>query len=144
MKKVVILGAGESGNGAALLAQQKGYEVWVSDFGLIKEGYKNELRQWGIDFEEGGHDMEKVLSADIIIKSPGIPEKAPVIKAIREKGIELISEIEWGFRFKGESRIVAITGSNGKSVSYTQRKRIRRGYGRQYRVQLCPADCRSA
>ncbi|OJV55933.1 MAG: UDP-N-acetylmuramoylalanine--D-glutamate ligase [Bacteroidetes bacterium 43-16] len=117
MKKVVILGAGESGNGAALLAQQKGYEVWVSDFGLIKEGYKNELRQWGIDFEEGGHDMEKVLSADIIIKSPGIPEKAPVIKAIREKGIELISEIEWGFRFKGESRIVAITGSNGKSTT---------------------------
>ncbi|RYD99756.1 MAG: UDP-N-acetylmuramoyl-L-alanine--D-glutamate ligase [Sphingobacteriales bacterium] len=117
MKKVVILGAGESGNGAALLAQQKGYEVWVSDFGTIKEGYKNELKQWGIAFEEGGHDMEKVLSADIIIKSPGIPGKAPVVKAIRDKGIELISEIEWGFRFKGDSKIIAITGSNGKSTT---------------------------
>lgn len=117
MKKVVILGAGESGNGAALLAQKQGYEVWVSDFGTIKEGYKNELKQWGIAFEEGGHDMDKVLSADIIIKSPGIPEKAPVVKAIRAKGIELVSEIEWGFRFKGESRIIAITGSNGKSTT---------------------------
>lgn len=117
MKKVVILGAGESGNGAALLAQKQGYEVWVSDFGTIKEGYKNELKQWGIAFEEGGHDMDKILSADIIIKSPGIPEKAPVVKAIRAKGIELISEIEWGFRFKGESRIIAITGSNGKSTT---------------------------
>ena len=117
MKKVVILGAGESGNGAALLAQKQGYEVWVSDYGTIKEGYKNELKQWGIAFEEGGHDMDKVLSADIIIKSPGIPEKAQVVKAIRAKAIELISEIEWGFRFKGESRIIAITGSNGKSTT---------------------------
>jgi len=117
MKQVVILGAGESGNGAALLAQKQGYRVWVSDFGTIKEGYKNELKQWGIAFEEGGHDMDKVLSADIIIKSPGIPEKAPVIKAIRAKGIELISEIEWGFRYKGESKIIAITGSNGKSTT---------------------------
>ncbi len=117
MKQVVILGAGESGNGAALLAQKQGYGVWVSDFGTIKEGYKNELKQWGIAFEEGGHDMDKVLSADIIIKSPGIPEKAPVIKTIREKGIELISEIEWGFRYKGDSKIIAITGSNGKSTT---------------------------
>lgn len=117
MKQVVILGAGESGNGAALLAQKQGYEVWVSDFGTIKEGYKNELKQWGIAFEEGGHDMDKVLSADIIIKSPGIPEKAPVVKAIRAKGIELISEIEWGFRYKGDSKIIAITGSNGKSTT---------------------------
>ena len=117
MKKVVILGAGESGNGAALLAQQQGYSVFVSDFGSIQERFKKELQQWGIAFEENGHDLEKVRSADIIIKSPGIPEKASVIKEIREKGIEIISEIEWAYRFKGESKIVAITGSNGKTTT---------------------------
>ncbi len=117
MKKAVILGAGESGNGAALLAQQKGYEVWVSDFGTIKENYKKELSDWAIEFEEGGHDLEKILAADVVIKSPGIPEKAPVVKAIREKGIELISEIEWGYRFKEDSKIIAITGSNGKTTT---------------------------
>lgn len=117
MKKVIILGAGESGNGAALLAQQQGFDVFVSDFGSIQERFKNELQQWGIAFEENGHDLEKVLAADIVIKSPGIPEKASVVKEIRAKGIELISEIEWAFRFKGESKIVAITGSNGKTTT---------------------------
>lgn len=117
MKKVVILGAGESGNGAALLAQQKGYEVWVSDFGTIKEQYKIELKNWGIEFEEGGHDEAKVLAADIVIKSPGIPEKAPIVKAIRAKGISLISEIEWAYQFKGDSKIIGITGSNGKTTT---------------------------
>lgn len=117
MRKIIILGAGESGNGAALLAQKNGYEVRVSDFGQIKEQYKAELEEWGIAFEEGGHDMESILSADIIVKSPGIPESAEVVRAIRRKGIELISEIEWAYRFKGSSKIIAITGSNGKTTT---------------------------
>lgn len=117
MKNVVVLGAGESGNGAALLAKQKGFEVLVSDFGPIRENYKKELEAWGVAYEENGHDEEKILAADIIIKSPGIPEKAPIIKKIRAKEIELISEIEWGFRFKEGSKIVAITGSNGKTTT---------------------------
>ncbi|HTO16150.1 MAG TPA: UDP-N-acetylmuramoyl-L-alanine--D-glutamate ligase [Edaphocola sp.] len=115
--KVVVLGAGESGNGAAILAQKQGYDVWVSDFGMIKQNYKDELESAGIAYEEGGHNMERVLAADVVVKSPGIPEKAPVVKAIREKGIELVSEIEWGFRFKGNSKIIAITGTNGKSTT---------------------------
>jgi UDP-N-acetylmuramoylalanine--D-glutamate ligase len=99
------------------LAKQKGFDVWVSDFGFIKENYKRELEEWGIAYEENGHDEAKILAADIIIKSPGISEKAPIIKKIREQGIELISEIEWGYRFKGESKLVAITGSNGKTTT---------------------------
>ncbi len=115
--KVVVLGAGESGNGAAILAQKIGCEVWVSDFGTIKPKYKEELTHLGIAFEEGGHSMDKVWDADVVVKSPGIPEKAPVVQAIREKGIELISEIEWAFQYKGNSKIVAITGTNGKSTT---------------------------
>lgn len=117
MKKVVVLGAGESGNGAALLAKQKGYQIWVSDAAAIKQQYKDELSQWGIAFEEGQHSMDEILAADIVIKSPGIPEKAGIVQAIRKKGIELISEIEWAYRFKGDSKIVGITGTNGKSTT---------------------------
>jgi UDP-N-acetylmuramoylalanine--D-glutamate ligase len=117
MKRIVVLGAGESGNGAAILAKQKGYDVFVSDFGAIKEQYKEELIAAQIAFEEQGHTEEKILQADIIIKSPGIPEKAGIIKKIRANNIELISEIEWAYRFKGESKIIAITGSNGKSTT---------------------------
>lgn len=117
MEFVVILGAGESGNGAAILAKQKGYGVWVSDFGVIKEKYKKELTAFGIDFEENGHDEAKILQADIIVKSPGIPEKAPIIKKLRAENKTIISEIEWAYRFIGDSKIVAITGSNGKSTT---------------------------
>lgn len=117
MKKVVVLGAGESGNGAALLAKQKGYQIWVSDAAAIKQQYKDELSQWGIAFEEGQHSMDEILAADIVIKSPGIPEKAGIVQEIRKKGIELISEIEWAYRFKGDSKIVGITGTNGKSTT---------------------------
>lgn len=117
MKRIVVLGAGESGNGAAILAKKEGFEVFVSDFGSIKEGYKEELRQHEIPFEEGGHTQEAILNADLVIKSPGIPEKAPIVKEIRQKGIELISEIEWAYRYKGDSKIIAITGSNGKSTT---------------------------
>ena len=116
-KKLVILGAGESGVGTALLATQQGYDVFVSDGGKIKEEYKNELLANGIDFEESSHTEEKILSADEVMKSPGIPEKNELVKKIREKGISIISEIEFAFRYKGNSKIIAITGSNGKTTT---------------------------
>ena len=116
-KKLIILGAGESGIGTALLATQQGYDVFVSDGGKIKEEYKNELISNGIDFEESGHTEEKILSADEVMKSPGIPEKNELVKKIREKGISIISEIEFAFRYKGDSKIIAITGSNGKTTT---------------------------
>lgn len=116
-KNIVVLGAGESGNGAAILAHKQGYKVFVSDFGSIKKQYKEELNEYNIPFEEKKHSENIILAADLIIKSPGIPEKASIIKKIREKQIEIISEIEWAYRFKGESKIIAITGSNGKSTT---------------------------
>jgi UDP-N-acetylmuramoylalanine--D-glutamate ligase len=116
-KKLVILGAGESGVGTALLATQQGYDVFVSDGGKIKEEYKKELLSNGIDFEESSHTEEKILSADEVMKSPGIPEKNELVKKIREKGISIISEIEFAFRYKGDSKIIAITGSNGKTTT---------------------------
>ena len=115
--RLVILGGGESGVGAALLGKQKGYEVFVSDAGVIKEKYKQELIEIGIEFEEGKHTSEKILNATEVMKSPGIPEKNEMVKAIRAKGIEVISEIELAYRFKGNSKIIAITGSNGKSTT---------------------------
>ena len=116
-KKFVILGGGESGVGAAILARKQGYEVFLSDAGQLKEGYKNELLQNNIAFEEGKHSEEKILAADEIMKSPGIPEKNELVKKIRAKGIPVISEIELAYRFKGESRVIGITGSNGKSTT---------------------------
>lgn len=115
--RLVILGSGESGIGAAILGKKKGYEVFVSDGGSIKPNYKQELFDNGIDFEEGQHTAEKVLNADEVMKSPGIPEKNELVKQIRAKGIPVISEIELAYRFKGNSKIVAITGSNGKSTT---------------------------
>jgi UDP-N-acetylmuramoylalanine--D-glutamate ligase len=115
--KLVILGGGESGVGAALLAKQNDFDVFVSDGGPIKEAFKNELLSHGIDFEESRHSKEKILNASLIIKSPGIPEKNEMVKEIRKKGIEIISEIEFAYRFKGESKIIGITGSNGKTTT---------------------------
>ena len=115
--KLVVLGAGESGIGAALLGKKNGYEVFVSDGGAIKDNYKKELIDNGIAFEEGKHTEEKILEADEVMKSPGIPEKNEMVKKIRAKGIGIISEIELAYRFKGNSKIVAITGSNGKSTT---------------------------
>jgi UDP-N-acetylmuramoylalanine--D-glutamate ligase len=116
-KKLVILGAGESGVGAALLAKQKGYEVFVSDGGAIKANFQKELEEASIEFEAGVNSAERILAADEVIKSPGIPEKNEMVKAIRAKGIPVISEIEFGYRYKGASKIAAITGSNGKSTT---------------------------
>ena len=114
---IVILGAGESGVGTALLAKQKGYNVFVSDASAIKPIFQAELEANGIAFESGMHDVERILAADEVMKSPGIPEKSELVKQIRAKGIPVISEIEFGYRYKGESKIVAITGSNGKTTT---------------------------
>ena len=114
---MVILGGGESGVGTALLAKQQGYDVFVSDGGMIKENYKQELTDNNIRFEESGHSEEQILSADEVMKSPGIPEKNELVKKIRAKGIPVISEIEFAYRYKGNSKIIAITGSNGKSTT---------------------------
>lgn len=116
-KRMVILGAAESGIGAALLAQQKGYDVFVSDGSAIKENFKAELEQQKISFEEGGHTDELVLNADEVMKSPGIPESSALVKKIRAKNIPIISEIELAYRYKGDSKIIAITGSNGKTTT---------------------------
>jgi UDP-N-acetylmuramoylalanine--D-glutamate ligase len=116
-KTIIILGAAESGVGAAILAKQQGYNVWVSDGGKIKEDYKQELEKYAIDFEEGQHSIDRILTADEIIKSPGIPEKAAIIQTIRENKINIISEIEFAYRYKGNSTIIAITGSNGKTTT---------------------------
>ncbi len=116
-KKLVILGAGESGVGAALLARKEGYHVFVSDAGGIAVHYKKDLQKAGVEFEEGLHSEIRILDADEILKSPGIPEKNELVKKIRKKNIPVISEIELAYRHKGNSRVIAITGSNGKSTT---------------------------
>jgi UDP-N-acetylmuramoylalanine--D-glutamate ligase len=116
-KRLVILGAAESGVGAAILGKARGWDVFVSDGGKIRDQFREVLQQSGITFEEGGHTMERILNADSVVKSPGISEKVPVMKKIREAGIEVCSEIEFGYRYKDGSKIIAITGSNGKSTT---------------------------
>ena len=115
-KRIVILGAGESGTGAALLAKAKGFDVFLSDKGEIKPKYKEQLLEQNIPFEEKQHTEELILNADEIIKSPGIPDKAELIKTLRKKGIPIISEIEFASRYTNKM-IIAITGSNGKSTT---------------------------
>jgi len=116
-KRIVILGAGESGVGAALLAQQQNYEVFVSDFGTIKPNYKEELINAAISFEEKQHTEAKIVNADAVVKSPGIPEKAEIIKRLRNLNISIISEIEFAYQFVQDSTIIGITGSNGKTTT---------------------------
>ena len=113
---IVILGAAESGVGAALLAQAKGHAVFVSDRGPIQADYKEKLIRAGIEFEENQHTLEKILQAHEVVKSPGIPEKALVIKALREKKIPIISEIEFASRHT-KAKFIAITGTNGKTTT---------------------------
>src|SRR5580692_5111629 len=116
-KKLVILGGGESGVGAAILAARRGYDVFLSDGGSLKESYREALEEHTVRFEEKGHSLSLILEADEVMKSPGIPENTDVVHRIREKGIPVISEIELAYRYKGESRIIGITGSNGKSTT---------------------------
>ena len=116
MSRIVVLGAGESGAGAAVLAKKQGFDVFVSDMSAIKDKYKNLLDAHDIDWEEGQHTQEKILNADEVIKSPGIPNDAPMIKKIIAKGIRIISEIEFAGRYTN-SKMVCITGSNGKTTT---------------------------
>jgi UDP-N-acetylmuramoylalanine--D-glutamate ligase len=116
MKRIVILGAGESGAGAAVLAKKKGFDVFVSDMSKIADRYKNQMDDHAIEWEEGQHTEEKILSADEIIKSPGIPDTAPMVSKAIAKGIRIISEIEFAGRYT-TSKMICITGSNGKTTT---------------------------
>lgn len=115
-RKIAILGAGESGVGAAILAKQKGFEVFVSDLSEIKKNYKDVLLHSEIEFEEGKHTEERINDAEEVIKSPGIPDYVPIIKGIKEKGINIISEIEFAGRYTNAKKI-CVTGSNGKTTT---------------------------
>ena len=116
MARIVVLGGAESGVGAAVLAKVKGFDVFLSDNGQIKEEYLATLRQWDIPFEQGGHTPELVLNADEVVKSPGIPGTAPMVRALREQGTHIISEIEFAARYD-TARKICITGSNGKTTT---------------------------
>ena len=116
MKKIAILGAGESGAGAAVLAKKEGYDVFVSDMSSIKDKYKQMLDSHGIEWEECHHSEDKILASEEIIKSPGIPNEAPIVKKAIEKGIHIISEIEFAGRYT-HSKMICITGSNGKTTT---------------------------
>lgn len=115
-KRLVVLGAGESGTGAAILAKDKGFDVFLSDSGKIAPKYRAILEQEGIEFEEGSHSMDRILAAREIVKSPGIPLDAPVVKAAIDKNIHIISEIEFAGRYT-DAKMVCITGSNGKTTT---------------------------
>lgn len=115
-KRIVILGAGESGAGAAVLAKKQGFDTFVSDMSAIKENYKTMLNERGIAWEEGKHTEELILNADEIIKSPGIPNEAPIIVKLKERGIPIISEIEFAGRYTN-AKMICITGSNGKTTT---------------------------
>lgn len=116
MKRIVVLGAAESGVGAAALAKVKGYDVFVSDFGQIKPHYKTLLDQYGVEWEEGHHTEDKILNATEVVKSPGIPENAPMVEKVRQAGIPVISEIEFAGRYT-HARMICVTGSNGKTTT---------------------------
>ena len=110
------MGAGESGVGTALLGKAKGYDVFVSDFGTIKDEFASELKDAGIEFEQGKHSEKRILESDLVIKSPGIPNKAPIVRALRERGVLIISEIEFAGRFT-DAKLIGITGTNGKTTT---------------------------
>ena len=118
IKKVVILGGGESGVGAAILSKKEGYKTFLSDLGEISEKYKRTLDTNAIPYEEGKHTLKKVLEADLVVKSPGIPDQIPLIQNIHQQGILVTSEIESGFQhLKYDAIIIGITGSNGKTTT---------------------------
>ncbi len=128
--RVVVLGGGESGYGSAVLARIKGYDVFLSDLGTLEEKYARKLEEYGIPYEQGGHTPELILNADLVIKSPGIPDTAAVVKALSDKGMPVISEIEFAGRFT-RGKTICITGSNGKTTTTTLIYEILRaaGYG---------------
>ena len=116
-KRIVVLGGGISGYGSAILAKKKGFEVFLSDRGKIADRYKSKLEEWGVPYEEGEHTVERILAADEVIKSPGIPDKAPIVQQLRAQGTPIISEMEFAGRYMGKARVISITGSNGKTTT---------------------------
>ena len=116
-KFIAVLGGGISGYGSAILAKKQGFEVLLSDMGQISPLYRQRLDEWGVEYEEGGHSVERILTASEVIKSPGIPDKAPLVQALREKGVPVISEMEFACRYMGKARTICITGSNGKTTT---------------------------
>ncbi len=116
-KRIVVLGGGISGYGTAILAKKEGLDVFLSDAGTISPLYRSRLEQWNVEFEEGGHTVEKIVNATEVVKSPGIPDKAPIVVAIRERGIPVISEMEFAARYMGSAKTICITGSNGKTTT---------------------------
>ena len=133
MKRIVVLGAAESGAGAAVLAKKKGFDVFVSDMSAIKDKYKEQLDQHGIEWEEGQHTEAKILAADEVIKSPGIPDTAPIIQKLRGQNTHIISEIEFAGRYT-DAKMICITGSNGKTTTTSLIYHILKGAG--YNVGL--------
>ncbi len=117
MGNIVVLGGGVSGYGSAILAKKMGFEVLLSDKGQLAQKYIALLDEWGVEYEQGGHSEERILSADEVIKSPGIPDSAPLVVALRERGTPVISEIEFAGRYLGSARTICITGSNGKTTT---------------------------
>jgi UDP-N-acetylmuramoylalanine--D-glutamate ligase len=115
-KKITILGAGESGVGTAILAQKQGFRVFVSDFGTIQDSYKETLNKYGIQWEEGTHTFDQILDSDEVMKSPGIPDKALIVKSLHDKNIPIISELEFAARYTN-AKLICITGSNGKTTT---------------------------
>lgn len=128
MQRIAVLGGGESGCGSAVLARVKGFDVFLSDRGSIAPKYRELLEKWDIPYEEGRHTAGKILSADKVVKSPGIPDKAPMVKAVRERGIPVISEIEFAGAYTS-ARTICITGSNGKTTTTTLTYEILRQAG---------------
>ena len=129
MKRIVVLGGGISGYGSAILAKKEGFDVFLSDAGRIADRFKSKLDEWAVPYEEGGHTMERILAASEVIKSPGIPEKAAVVKALRERNIPIISEMEFAARYMGKARTICITGSNGKTTTTSLIYKIMRDAG---------------
>lgn len=128
-QRIIVLGGGISGYGSAILAKKQGLEVFLSDAGNISPLYRSRLDEWGVEYEQGGHTLERILTATEVVKSPGIPEKAPVVKAIREAGIPVISEMEFACRYMGDARTICITGSNGKTTTTSLIYKIMRDAG---------------
>ena len=130
-RKIVVLGGGISGYGSAILAKKKGFDTFLTDMGKIAPKFKERLDEWGVEYEEGGHTEERILDANEVMKSPGIPDTAPIVMKIRERGIPVISEIEFAGRYKGVAKTICITGSNGKTTTTSLIYKIMSDAGRK-------------
>ena len=128
-KKIAVLGGGISGYGSAVLAVKEGYEVFLSDAGRIADRFRARLDEWNVPYEQGGHTVERILDADEVIKSPGIPDTAPIVRQVRERGIPVISEMEFAGRYLRGARTICITGSNGKTTTTSLIYKIMRDAG---------------